>query len=231
MKQVLVGIFAHPDDEAFGPSGTLLKLAGEDVDVHLVLMTDGEAGSNPDNVPNLGESRIKEWQTSSQLLGSTSTVALHFPDGKLTETIDDAAYSALERELKRITDSYDEPIELSLMTFEPHGITEHVDHVTASRLTTRLFGATKANVNTHVTPGKLWYYCLSLEQAPITDQTTYYVPRGREESFITDRIDVASYLKQKYAVIDAHVTQRADGDATKKLGDQMLATEHFRVVS
>jgi N-acetyl-1-D-myo-inositol-2-amino-2-deoxy-alpha-D-glucopyranoside deacetylase len=43
-KLILVAIFAHPDDEAFGTGGTLAKYAHEGVDVHLITATLGEAG-------------------------------------------------------------------------------------------------------------------------------------------------------------------------------------------
>ena len=41
----LLGIFAHPDDESFGPDGTLARYAAEGVDVHILIMTDGAVGS------------------------------------------------------------------------------------------------------------------------------------------------------------------------------------------
>ena len=44
-KRSLLGIFAHPDDETFGPGGTLAKYAREGVDVHVAIATDGAAGS------------------------------------------------------------------------------------------------------------------------------------------------------------------------------------------
>lgn len=79
MKKVLIGIFAHPDDEAFGPSGTLLKLRDEGWDIHLILLTDGDAGVNVDNVTDLAATRLKEWEASAKLLGAASTHALHYP--------------------------------------------------------------------------------------------------------------------------------------------------------
>jgi len=43
--RVLLAVFAHPDDESFGPGGTLAKYAREGADVWLVCATDGAAGS------------------------------------------------------------------------------------------------------------------------------------------------------------------------------------------
>ena len=45
MKKVLLAVLAHPDDESFGPGGTLAKYAAEGVDVHICITTDGAAGS------------------------------------------------------------------------------------------------------------------------------------------------------------------------------------------
>ncbi|MBI2637373.1 MAG: PIG-L family deacetylase, partial [Candidatus Sungbacteria bacterium] len=42
-KKTIVAIFAHPDDEAFGPAGTLAKLALAH-DVYVICATKGEAG-------------------------------------------------------------------------------------------------------------------------------------------------------------------------------------------
>ena len=41
----LLAFLAHPDDESFGPGGTLAKYAREGVEVHIVIATDGAAGS------------------------------------------------------------------------------------------------------------------------------------------------------------------------------------------
>src|SRR5512135_1804445 len=44
-KRVLLAVFAHPDDESFGPGGTLACYAREGADVWLVCGTDGNAGT------------------------------------------------------------------------------------------------------------------------------------------------------------------------------------------
>ncbi|MCB0024964.1 MAG: PIG-L family deacetylase, partial [Caldilinea sp.] len=43
-QRTLLGVFAHPDDESFGPGGTLARYAREGVDVHVIIATDGIAG-------------------------------------------------------------------------------------------------------------------------------------------------------------------------------------------
>lgn len=40
----LLGIFAHPDDESFGPGGALASYAAAGVEVHVCIVTDGDAG-------------------------------------------------------------------------------------------------------------------------------------------------------------------------------------------
>ena len=40
----LMAVFAHPDDESFGPSATLAKYASQSVKTYLVCATRGEAG-------------------------------------------------------------------------------------------------------------------------------------------------------------------------------------------
>ena len=44
-ETTLLAVFAHPDDEAYRPGGTLALLAGRGVSVHLLAATRGEAGS------------------------------------------------------------------------------------------------------------------------------------------------------------------------------------------
>ncbi len=44
-SKVLLAVFAHPDDETFGPGGTLARYAAEGVDVHYACATRGETAS------------------------------------------------------------------------------------------------------------------------------------------------------------------------------------------
>lgn len=222
MKKILFGIFAHPDDEAFGPAGTLLKLKHEDYDIHLILLTDGEAGSNPDNVPDLGKTRLQEWINAAKILDADEITALHYPDGALEKIPEDDLDTAVSRIIaeKFAFFNYAEPVEMSFMTFEPSGLTGHRDHIATSKLTTRM--ATKFEAR------EIWYYCLNRTQAPL-ENTAYYEPRAREDSYITHRIDVSAYLAGIYQMIDAHESQRVDGANRKALGRERLSIECFHI--
>lgn len=231
MKKVMVGIFAHPDDESFGPSGTLLKLVQDDVDVHLLLLTDGEAGANPQQAPDLGRQRLDEWSRATELIGAKSTAALHFPDGELSHSMHIAIGAALHAEMHRIIGSYADDIELSLMTFDLLGLTGHLDHIAAGYLATHQFYSLKYDTQPHVHIGELWYYCLSRQQAPATEWTDYYMPMGRDDKHINRVVDISAVLERKYAVMDAHASQAHDAQTQKQLGDKLLSREHFYVVS
>jgi mycothiol S-conjugate amidase len=82
MKQpVLLGIFAHPDDESFGPGGTLARYAAEGVALHVCTLTDGAAGTaDPgcwdclEGYEDLAERRVAELRCAVEILGGR----LHF---------------------------------------------------------------------------------------------------------------------------------------------------------
>ncbi len=220
MKRILFGIFAHPDDEAFGPAGTLLKLKDNGYDIHLILLTDGDAGVNIDDVSNLAATRLAEWQASAKILGASSTHALHHPDGAL-ESIDTSELDEkVAQIIAKVLGNTPETSEVSLMTFEPNGLTGHRDHIAVSELTTRMASRFKIR--------ETWYFCLDSTQAPL-DGTAYYEPRAREEAYITHKIDVSQYLPDIYRMIDAHVSQRGDGANRKALGEERLSIECFRI--
>lgn len=217
MKKVLFGIFAHPDDEAFGPAGTLLKLKSEGYDIHLILLTDGEAGTNPDEVADLGATRLEEWRGAGAILGTNSAHTLHYPDGGLQTVPTDELDEKIAAIIAAVLMDYDQSIELSLMSFEPQGLTGHLDHIVASSLTDRMARKFQATA--------VWYFCLDNSQAPL-EGTAYYEPRAREESYITTKIDVSEWLEEKQKMMAAHVSQRNDAEAMRALG---IITESFRI--
>lgn len=75
MQRRLLAVLAHPDDESFGLGGTLAKYAGEGVDVHVAIATDGTAGSVIEEFTGrqsqLHEIRRAELEAASDVLGVT----------------------------------------------------------------------------------------------------------------------------------------------------------------
>lgn len=120
----IFAIFAHPDDESFGPGGTLAKLS-KNHDVYIICATSGDIGG-------LGNIREKEIASSTKILGITKIFFLRYGDGALSNSI----YHALAKEIQQILDEFNPE---KLLTFEPRGISGHIDHVAISMITSLLY--------------------------------------------------------------------------------------------
>src|SRR6187399_1905474 len=90
-KRTLLGVFAHPDDETFGPGATLARYAAEGAQVHVIIATDGIAGS-VEASNKLKEHEILAQVRSSELanaavaLGITAIWSLPYRDSGMRNT-------------------------------------------------------------------------------------------------------------------------------------------------
>ena len=208
MKKLLFGIFAHPDDEGFGPSGSLIHAVNEGVEVHLVLLTPGDAGSNLDNYPVLGDVRLNEWRQSAKIMGIPQQ-NLHFlgyKDGTLNNQSILRAIETIETLIRQIIEN-EKDTSLDIMSFELGGISGHIDHIVAGRTASAVFYRLKqSGVNTH----ELLLVGLPESYMPKLDVSWIFMDKGYPEDQLR-RVDVSDTRKQKLDIVAAHHSQRSDG--------------------
>ena len=134
----LLGVYAHPDDEAFVPGGTIAKYTHERVRITLVYATKGEAGmlGNPQvsDRSSLGECRTEELTSSCRVLGIDWPCYWDFSDAKLSTY----PHRDVEGQIAEIIRSVKPQV---VITFGPEGITSHPDHAAISHFTTDAFFA------------------------------------------------------------------------------------------
>lgn len=216
MKKIIFGVFAHPDDEAFGPAGTLLLETKSGTELYLICLTAGENGTNPDNDPNLGETRLAEWQNAAHLIGAASTHHLGYSDGHL----DNIAMIEIAEKIRQIVEEYAaEDAEIEFMSLDPNGLTGHIDHIVASRAASLAFHTIKSH-DQRLT--RIRYACLSNEQYPTIQTDWIYMDAGRQPDEIHETIDARSLRNEIIDVMRCHASQRADCEANlAKLGDNL----------
>lgn len=200
MIKKLLAVFAHPDDEAFGPGGTLARCAAEGAEIHLLCATRGEAGksSKTSTAASLGLIREKELIKSARILGTEKVEFLDFIDGTLSNSL----YHKLAEKIIKKIDEFKPQI---LVTTERLGISGHLDHIAVSMVTTYSYRKANHKVN------KLYYYCLPKERRPEElDDYFIYFPEGYEQKDITTRIDFTKYWDQKEAAMKSHRSQMHD---------------------
>ena len=210
MKKVLIGIFAHPDDEGFGPSGSLYKAAQNGTDVHLLLATKGNAGVNCDNCEELGTVRLEEWHRSGALIGAKTMHCFNYEDGKLCNDIYLELAEKILEKISGITGSYVQEVELELLTFDQNGLSGHLDHVAISLITTFVYEKLKDDPIPNTTLGKLRYYCVCQHFSPKASTSWIFMPAGRTPEEIDEIIDISDVYEQKLEIMRAHKTQRDD---------------------
>lgn len=227
MKRVLFGIFAHPDDEAFGPSGTLIQEVKAGTEVHLICATQGEAGNNPDNHTDLGMVRHQEWQQSAELIGARSCLQLGYPDGGLSNKLYLEIADKLKAKITEVLAAQTEPIDLQFITFDPGGFTGHLDHVAMSLIITYVYTTLRADLPKQVEKIGLRYFCIPHSELPTANTDWLFMPAGRPDELIDQKNDVSDVYDQKLKVVEAHRTQRDDAAMVKHLRGDGLKTECF----
>lgn len=213
IRKSLVAIFAHPDDEAFGPAGTLAKFS-KDWDVYLLCATKGEAGGSDKNLAEVREGELKR---SAKILGIKKVFFLGFRDGHLSN----ATYHELA---KKIEDKITELKPQILMTTEPKGVSGHLDHIAVSFVTTFVF--TRTNI-----AKKLYYYCITKEKrGKAVDSYFIYFPPGYNREDVDLIVNVKDQWLTKVKAMMEHKSQKDDAKRVLASQEKLPKEEHFFVL-
>ncbi|MGL4649020.1 MAG: PIG-L deacetylase family protein, partial [Caldilineaceae bacterium] len=130
-RPVILGIFAHPDDESFGPGGTLARYAGTGAEVHVIIATDGIAGSVEEGADlkdhdSLAQVRSAELANAAVRLGVSSIWSLPYRDSGMRGSADNDHADALIRQpvnelVAEMLDAFNRLQPQVVITHDPYG--------------------------------------------------------------------------------------------------------------
>jgi len=223
-KKVFIGIFAHPDDESFGPSGTLALQIRDGADVYLILATDGSGGNNPDKHTSLGAVRLKEWQAAGTLLGVKQQFHLNYEDGKLSNDQFVEIASKVESIVAAICINEPE-CEITLISMDQNGISGHIDHIVMSFVSCFVYVKLAEQ---YPQIKQLWLACIPENMLPTPDTSFVYRSKGRSPSEIDLSVDISSVFELKKKIMRAHASQRDDAEMIiQRMESLPSKTENF----
>jgi LmbE family N-acetylglucosaminyl deacetylase len=203
----LVAIFAHPDDEAFGPGGSLIHFAKTEA-VYLLCVTNGDRPG-----------RKGELKRAAKVMGITKVDFLNFADGSLNNNNYHRLAQAIEKKLKQYRPQ-------TVMTYEPRGVSGHIDHVAVSLVVS--FVVKRLDF-----VKKVLYFCelkrtMKLLQKNFGDYFIF-VPPGYKRSEVDLVINTEAYWQTRLKAMACHRSQRGDSNRIVKTLAVLPRREHFLV--
>ncbi len=222
-KRRLLFLLAHPDDETFGPGGTIAKYSNEGAAVYLATATKGQAGMVGDppvtDREHLGEVRAAELLCAARILGIRKVAFLGFMDGQLIHT-------PLERLVEKCVEQIRWVRPQVLVGFGPEGVSRHPDHMVMSRAALEAF---EAAADPSRFPGQLEngiepWAPRKLYQVEIAKEILerWNVPfAGVPMEKITTVVDTSAYVEKKVEAFHCHRTQSKDSE-------RILSREGYR---
>ena len=250
-QQSLLGVFAHPDDESFGPGGTLARYAAEGKNVHVIIATDGIAGSVEDATKiasheTLAQVRSKELSDAAVALAITSIWSLPYRDSGMRNTPANEHPDALiQQPVAALTHEMVDYIQRLqpdvIVTHDPFGGYGHPDHIRVCETVTAAFHLARSGAkkpSDYAGPQKLYYTAfdkrilkLAVRLMPLFRQNPSAIGRNRDidlveisrwETPVHATINVEAYLDRKSAASMAHATQYSGGPAFVRILPSIL---------
>ncbi len=212
MNRRILLLLAHPDDETFGPGGTIAKYSEGGAEVYLATATKGEAGMVGDppitDREHLGEVRAGELRAAAAILGIREVVFLGFRDGRLADAPREELVGKAVEQVRRFRPHV-------ILGFGPAGVSRHPDHVTMCEVALEAFDAAAdparfpgipQGARAPWAPYKLYQYEVAQEILTAWNVPLAGVPRGR----LTTVIDTSAWVERKIEAFFRHKTQAKD---------------------
>ena len=120
----ILGVWAHPDDEAYLTAGLMARAVRNGSRVVCVTATRGEGGSMDEETwpsDTMGEVRTAELERCLAILGVNEHVWLDLPDVDMDTGLPEHGY-------QRVRDLVTEIQPDTILTFGPDGMTDHAAH-------------------------------------------------------------------------------------------------------
>jgi LmbE family N-acetylglucosaminyl deacetylase len=206
-------LLAHPDDETFGPGGTIAKYARQGHEVHLAVATRGEAGMLGEppltDRDHIGEVRAAELEAAAGVLGAARVHFMGFTDGKLAATPREQLVESAVAVIRRVRPH-------ALMGFGPDGVSGHADHKVMCEVALAAWdragdggwypGHFRGGELRPWTPFKLYQFEIAREFLSVLNIPLYGVPAER----LTTVIDTSGDSETKLKAFRCHRTQHKD---------------------
>jgi LmbE family N-acetylglucosaminyl deacetylase len=211
----LAAVFAHPDDDAYTLSGSILRREG-DVDVTIVLLTSGGNGPIWEPVATratLADAREREEASWAASVGVPNArieflryTDWHVPDAPFEEAVE------------RVRAILEDAAPHVVVTFGPDGMTHHHDHVRGGEIGDQAFARARASASPgafqrlyHVALRRStmdeYYRAVAERGLPFGDQDTFLNPVGVPDETIAVDVDVIDLYERKVAAISQHRSQ------------------------
>jgi LmbE family N-acetylglucosaminyl deacetylase len=225
----VLAVFAHPDDCEIAAGGTLAKWAAAGREVHLLVLTNGDRGSQDPALDRAELARIRGEETieGARIMGMASATVLDVHDGDLANT--DEIRAEVVRTIRRMKPSVLVTCDPTAWFFE-NRYYNHSDHRTAGLIS--LDAVFPGAGNPH-------YFPLHLEEGlEPHDVPRVWLGWATEPNHVED---ITGFLDAKVAALAAHASQLAEGIAffEEELGKEAVAAgeklgvahaEEFRVL-
>ena len=194
-------------------------------ELHLITLTLGDAGTNPDNHENLGEVREQEWRKGGELIGAASMHSLGFKDGCLCNQSMIEAGEKVVQLVKSIVGER-ENLEIEFMTIDLNGISGHIDHIVAARAASWAFYTLK---NQGLPMSRIRFACLPRDVLPESNVNWLYMEPGHTPEEIDEIIDARQYRDEIIEIMRCHHSQRGDGETHIQQRGDSIGLNYFVV--
>ena len=245
----IVFLHAHPDDEASQTSGTMARAVDEGHRVVLVVATNGDHGTVPEDLAEgetLVDRRHRELEASARAIGVHRVVWLGYADSGMSGWEQNGAAGAFvsadrDEAAAKVAAILDEEEADAVVGYDWHGGYGHPDHVTVHEVLHRAAGRARRrprvlessmnrdDARRRFTAAK----AAGIEDAdwdpdaPMDDGN----PLGLPEAELHWRVDVRDLIERKRAALAAHASQTSDVGMMLAMPEEAFAVffghEHY----
>jgi LmbE family N-acetylglucosaminyl deacetylase len=192
-------VFAHPDDESYGPGGTIARYAIEGAQIYLLTFTCGEAGtigiSKELSRERLCQRRVDELAAACAALGIAEHYVLGAPDRGLPDIDPRWAVERIARDILEYRPQV-------LLTFHHRGISQHADHIAVAGYVEEAFDLAARE---GPFPAKLYGYGITHRMAGLHERRNLAPMEDGEIDAVIEIPDAA--MDRKLEAIRRHETQ------------------------